>query len=64
MNPKIMTALNRYENAHYKAVRKDMEAELAPEWEARRLKAAEEAWAACKAARLELESIIAEEVKK
>ena len=63
MNPQIMLALNKYENAHYQAVRKDMEAELAEEWQPRRLKACEEAWAKCKSARVELEALIIEHTR-
>ena len=63
MNPEIVIALNKYENAHYNAVRRDMQAELAEEWESQKLKMCEEAWVKCRVARVELEALIVEHTK-
>jgi len=64
MTPEIMTALNKFENALQNAVRRDMKAEQDEQWEAKSLKAADEAWKAARAARRELESTIQEELQK
>jgi hypothetical protein len=63
MNPEIMAALDRLHTTLCKAVRKDTMAEMAEEWAPAKLKACETAWAEAKAARLELETIIAKAVQ-
>ena len=60
MNPEIMAALNKFEAALRVAVRKDTMAEMAEEWAPGKLKAVDAAWAAVKAARVELEAEIME----
>jgi hypothetical protein len=54
----IMLALNKFDDALRKAVRKDTMAEMAEEWAPAKLRACEIAWAEAKAARVELEAMI------
>jgi hypothetical protein len=56
----IMLALNRFDSALRKAVRKDTMAEMAEEWAPAKLKACDLAWVEAKAARAELEAMIVE----
>jgi hypothetical protein len=58
--PKIMGALNKYDNALRNAVRKDMIAEQKESWEYHSLKACEIAWQEYRDARVELEAVILE----
>jgi hypothetical protein len=59
----IMLALNKFDGALRKAVRKDTMAEMAEEWAPAKLKACEVAWAEAKAARAELEARIVEAIE-
>jgi hypothetical protein len=54
MTPEIEQALRKFENAHYLAVKRDTEAEMAEEWKPSKLKKCEDAWTACWAAKAEL----------
>lgn len=54
----IMLALNKFDDALRKAVRKATMAEMAEEWAPAKLRACEIAWAEAKTARVELEAVI------
>jgi hypothetical protein len=59
----VMLALNKFDGALRKAVRKDVMAEMAETWEPAKLRACDIAWTEAKAARVELEARIIEAVE-
>lgn len=63
MTPKIIQAINAFENAVRDASKKDAQAEMAETWEASKLKRCREAWDKAKAARVELEAVIEDSLR-